>query len=221
MVIPRLKPSGRAREYKKYSRRIISLVVCQWLFNKQSSHRIIDRDLLLIKNNSNGYESMNILHFLGLKENFKGKFSGYKKSKVIDFMNNDDQDFSIIIDLLKIKEDEEFIITEKLLKFGNSKTNNFESQYIKQLSELENTDTEKHHGFARKEQAILRAILFKDLDEIQCSLCHKTFPSEIMIAAHIKPRSKCSQEERLDPNIVMPVCKIEVVMTCSRRLFDS
>ena len=29
-----------------------------------------------------------------------------------------------------------------------------------------------------------------------------------MIAAHIKPRNKCLPDERKDPNIVMPVCKI-------------
>ena len=29
-----------------------------------------------------------------------------------------------------------------------------------------------------------------------------------MVAAHIKPRSKCSISERKNPNVVMPVCKV-------------
>ena len=29
-----------------------------------------------------------------------------------------------------------------------------------------------------------------------------------MVAAHIKPRSKCSTQERKNPNVVMPVCKV-------------
>ena len=29
-----------------------------------------------------------------------------------------------------------------------------------------------------------------------------------MVAAHIKPRSKCSKSERKNPNVVMPVCKV-------------
>ena len=102
-------------------------------------------------------------------------------------LKNDDQDFSQIVKLLKIKEDKEFIITEKLLEFGNSQDIDFSSLYKKRLSEIENTDLKKLQGLARKEQAILRAILFKDLDEIQCSLCHQTFPSEIMIKP-IKPK---------------------------------
>ena len=151
---------------------------------------------------------MGILHFLGLDKHFHGLFANKNKSSVIKLLKNDDQDFSQIVKLLKIKEDKEFIITEKLLEIGNSQDIDFLSLYKKRLSEIENTDLKKLQGLARKEQAILRAILFKDLDEIQCSLCHQTFPSEIMITAHIKPRSKCSHEERLDPNIVMPVCKI-------------
>ena len=29
-----------------------------------------------------------------------------------------------------------------------------------------------------------------------------------MVAAHIKPRSKCTESERVDPAVVMPMCKI-------------
>ena len=29
-----------------------------------------------------------------------------------------------------------------------------------------------------------------------------------MVAAHIKPRSKCTTQERKNPNVVMPVCKV-------------
>lgn len=29
-----------------------------------------------------------------------------------------------------------------------------------------------------------------------------------MVTVHIKPRSKCSTSERLNPNVVMPVCKL-------------
>ena len=44
--------------------------------------------------------------------------------------------------------------------------------------------------------------------EKNCAICHRTFPVDLMVAAHIKPRSKCSTSERKNPNIVMPVCKV-------------
>ena len=39
-------------------------------------------------------------------------------------------------------------------------------------------------------------------------MCLKILPVELMVAAHIKPRSKCTESERLDPKVVMPMCKI-------------
>ena len=50
--------------------------------------------------------------------------------------------------------------------------------------------------------------MFKDLDEAKCAICHKTLPTKLMVAAHIKPRSKCKTSERKNPDIVMPVCKV-------------
>jgi hypothetical protein len=70
------------------------------------------------------------------------------------------------------------------------------------------TDNNSNKGHSRKEQEILRAFLFEEKDKIKCALCHKLLPSQIMIAAHIKTRNKCSIEERIDLNIVMPVCEI-------------
>ena len=43
---------------------------------------------------------------------------------------------------------------------------------------------------------------------MKCAICHRTFPTDIMVAAHIKPRSKCTTQERKNPNVVMPVCKV-------------
>jgi len=40
-----------------------------------------------------------------------------------------------------------------------------------------------------------------------CSLCGQLLPVELLVAAHIKPRSECSRRERLDfENIVFGVC---------------
>lgn len=58
----------------------------------------------------------------------------------------------------------------------------------------------------RKEQSSLRDGLFKGKKTIACGICGNEFPSEFIHAAHIKKRSVCSHEERLDRNVVMPAC---------------
>ena len=61
---------------------------------------------------------------------------------------------------------------------------------------------------ARKEQSILRGILFKNFLEFECSICNRVLPTDLLVAAHIKPRSKCSTSERKNPNNVIPMCKL-------------
>lgn len=59
----------------------------------------------------------------------------------------------------------------------------------------------------RLEQGYLRAHLFKGKSTSQCAICGHEFPVELLIAAHIKPRSKCTLEEKRDAaNIVFPLC---------------
>ena len=76
------------------------------------------------------------------------------------------------------------------------------------LEELINTDNLSAGTKIRREQSFLREHLFGNTKETKCSLCHKILPNNLMFAAHIKPRRDCSEEERKDLNIVMPVCKI-------------
>lgn len=106
------------------------------------------------------------------------------------------------------EENPDASLIESLIEIGKSQDKNFGKHYRRQLEELEDTDRYGNHTQSGKEQGILRAILFKGLQEIKCAVCHRTLPSDLMVAAHIKPRSKCSTSERKNPNIVMPVCKI-------------
>ena len=60
----------------------------------------------------------------------------------------------------------------------------------------------------RKEQSFLRKYLFKDETSCSCGICGRTFPVDMLVTAHIKKRSECSLEEKMDfENIVMPMCK--------------
>lgn len=67
---------------------------------------------------------------------------------------------------------------------------------------------------ARMEQGYLRQELFKKdkysmKDSEVCAICGKEYPINLLVAAHIKKRAKCSDEEKRDyENIVMPLCKL-------------
>lgn len=60
---------------------------------------------------------------------------------------------------------------------------------------------------SRLEQGYLRRYLFGKKVVGTCCLCHEEFPVDMLCASHIKKRSKCSHDERLDyKNIVVPMC---------------
>lgn len=61
-------------------------------------------------------------------------------------------------------------------------------------------------GAIRTEQRFLRNQQLQ-LRGSSCSLCGQSFPDEFLVAAHIKPRSACSEKERMDTrNVSMLAC---------------
>lgn len=61
----------------------------------------------------------------------------------------------------------------------------------------------------RKEQSALRDQLLSGRSEAPCAICSKVYPSGLLVAAHIKPRSKCSTSEKLDiPHIATLMCSL-------------
>lgn len=62
-------------------------------------------------------------------------------------------------------------------------------------------------GELRGEQRDLRRVLFGLSPAASCALCGDTYSVRFLIAAHIKPRSVCTAEERRDlSHIGMPAC---------------
>lgn len=60
----------------------------------------------------------------------------------------------------------------------------------------------------RAEHHQLKSILFKGKTELECALCGRMLPLNILVTAHIKPRSKCSKAERVDQHVVMAACAL-------------
>ncbi|MBP2218016.1 HNH endonuclease signature motif containing protein [Arthrobacter sp. CAN_C5] len=64
-------------------------------------------------------------------------------------------------------------------------------------------------GEVRREQSDLRRHLLQGRTVAPCSLCGEARPSRLLIAGHIKPRSKCTEGERKDfRSVAMLVCSL-------------
>ncbi|MEI8411460.1 MULTISPECIES: hypothetical protein [unclassified Kribbella] len=65
----------------------------------------------------------------------------------------------------------------------------------------------------RREQRFLRGVIgigTGDPNRLhQCGICGRSFPEQLLAAAHVKPRRECTDEERRDLfNVAMPACTL-------------
>lgn len=82
MNLPKLNPVKRAREYSNYTIEERDNVIVGYLF-RGLSHRDLDKNILKF-DNSRGWQSMGILHHVGLNGDFKGIFKGMSYTDVIN-----------------------------------------------------------------------------------------------------------------------------------------
>ena len=211
MDIPELAPyreQSNYRHYKKCTFEEISRLVKHYLLIGDLDNRGLDREILGLDSvKSRGWQTWGTLGYLGLKQPFKGIFRDFELPSAISELKRDHQDFAEIIQYLEA-EDLDFTIGQKLITQGQANNSNFKRRFNKHLDHFTNTDGQTGNGSYRREQSALRALIFEDYPESRCAMCLKIFPVELMVAAHIKPRSKCTEPERLDLAIVMPMCKI-------------
>lgn len=87
--IPIPEPVDRKREYFDNTEENRNKVVYNYLFNG-NSHRWLDFNILGLDSNlSKGYQSMGILHYLGLKNEFKGLFNGLTIPEAINLLDGE------------------------------------------------------------------------------------------------------------------------------------
>jgi len=106
--------------------------------------------------------------------------------------------------LLPVKED----LAEALLKLIGFNTRDSHVALFRgsgTLDDFEATDR-LIQTLARVEQQKLRSILLNGAASGTCGLCGLETNAKYLVAAHIKPRSLCSNSERRDPSVAMLAC---------------
>ena len=108
MDIPLIKISIRNREYNLYTKEQRMEVVSAYLF-EGLSHRKIDKEILKLDDKySRGYQSMGILHHLGLNKEFKGIFKECSiENAILQLKSKHDKRYNNLISILediKIKQ---------------------------------------------------------------------------------------------------------------------
>jgi len=86
-----------------------------------------------------------------------------------------------------------------------------EDEYKEVVQEIDRTRPLDSAGRIRlrKEDGFLRDQLFRGKVVEECGICGNKYPTQFLIAAHIKDRWHCTTEDRLDyENIAMPMCKL-------------
>lgn len=100
--VPKLILSGRKREYSLYTEEERRNVVIEYLFEGKS-HRQLDQDVLgLDSSESRGYQAMGILHYIGLKNDFKGLFQECTVDEAIEIIEDaNDEAYKLLLTILK------------------------------------------------------------------------------------------------------------------------
>lgn len=112
----------------------------------------------------------------------------------------------IFVDKSKGRNHYSYEITGKKGSIPNSEVDRYEL-FRRRLIQVARDGTDKdQETIARLEQHVLREWLFKDKESEECAICQKSYAVSSLRTAHKKKRASCAENERTDPNIVMPLC---------------
>lgn len=180
---PDLTPSSRSGEYNEH-KKFKNEVVFEYLFNSRS-HRWLDENVLgLNPEESRGYQSMGVLHYIGIKGIHKGYFENTDIQEAINLLENQEGKFTSIINCLKGKMEDERFEDQKL---------------VIDVSETERDLIMKTRiGHGKFKDALLKK-------SEKCNICNVN-DRRFLIASHIKPWSESTNYERLDVNNGLLLC---------------
>lgn len=227
MKIPNLKSSNRLREYNLYEDKEKDEIIYKYLF-EDKSHRKLDEDILYFNPDySRGWQSMGTLHYLGIRNEFKGIFKKYKIEEVIERLQNEkDENFSAIVKaLIRYKEYKvgTYIYKENTIKHEDY-IKEFEKN-VKSSKELDNDKRADRLKYAPKKPRKINVIssnFLRNPDVVVevlkrangvCEYCKKPAPfikksdnTPYLEVHHIKPLSKGGEDTVENTVALCPNC---------------
>jgi 5-methylcytosine-specific restriction protein A len=217
MTLPTLKKKARRREFDSTDEALRANVVKAWLFDGLTHRQIDDEILGLDRNFTKGFQSMGVLHFLGLIGEFRGVFAYISHNEAISLMNEDSQDFSEVIALLLKQTDRQVATLKQLTEIE-----------IEELASSMADSSEKRRSRILKankfsERISVRTFTYKRNPDIVaealhrasglCEDCKKTAPfkrmsdgSPYLEVHHILPLSKGGEDSLNNVLALCPNC---------------
>ena len=221
--------SSEQKDFSKEAKNIFDKkrVIKSWSVTNSLKPKPNDRFYIVkVGNNGRGiFGSGKILSYPEKKPHYNSELS--KKGKVLNFC---DVEFEYLFqnillkieDLNNINNDIEekqnwtpqnsgIIINDDAVLFLDGMWNQqvetllavTEKEYLDTIGELDTLSYSKR----RLEQSFLRGKLFGINKYAQCCICQEFVPIKLLVCAHIKKRSECTYEEKVDyKNIVAPMC---------------
>ena len=121
LLIPKLKKEKRSTEINRASESQISSIIKGWIFTQKGFRELDEEILNLNRNETKGFQSMAICHYLGLKEEFKGIFEDLEIEKAIELLEKDSQDFTKIIYYLKLEDEKKILLVPDSYVYPHNK----------------------------------------------------------------------------------------------------
>ncbi|MED2793175.1 HNH endonuclease [Bacillus wiedmannii] len=203
-IIKRLESKKGSREFDTYEEGVRDKVIYEYLFNSKT-HRWLDENIIgLNREESCGYQAMEILYFIGFKNKHKGIFKNLSIGEAINLLEQQDDDFSVVIQYLQRYEQRDTVYMNTVVESPAVKYVELESIVAVTPEQIKITETEKEQIIKRR---IGQSMFKKELLEIErkCGLCGIT-DEHFLLASHIKPWSQSNNQERLDVNNGLLLC---------------
>ena len=166
-----------------------------------TTHKLINKELALhLWDTDDSGETWELIYFIS-----EIKDQDIPQSVVNDLLGYDPKYVIQGFNVLDETKSENFLSSFELISELHQPTYTPEQHIEKYVGKSLEKRTETQ---ARLEQSSLRKILLKGASKADCSICGNQFPEQFLVAAHIKKRANCTDEEKRDlHNIACLMCK--------------
>lgn len=207
--IPNLKPVTRNREYKLYSDDLRDEVVYQYLFHART-HRELDKEVLGLDSlQSRGFQSMGILHHIGLKGEYQGIFEGVELEHVLSELEKKGSSFVSLVQILK-RFQQRTILKDGLIEVIK---NDLVSEEAEEEDSYLEGEVKTYYG-KRYERNVKNRINAIKAHGTSCMVCDFNFGEfygshgrDFIEVHHLEPISTFEKERIINPvTDLAPVC---------------